>query len=193
MSPLDQPNTAIDESTVSPMSTIVRYGLIGGLLLVVYTLLGNTLGFSRPSGGIMSMVINLLFVLIFYPVLCVLATKKHRDDELGGYISLGRAFVVAFGTGLIASVISVIFNYIYMTVIDPNYMADIADEAVGMYEKMGMSEEQIDAAVEQLQKGLSLSRQFLTFGIGAALGAIPSIIIALVMKKEPPATIEDEA
>ena len=64
MSILNKPGETIDPSTVSPWPTILRYGLIGGLVLVVYALLGNLLGFTKPSAGFVTLILSGMVVVI---------------------------------------------------------------------------------------------------------------------------------
>lgn len=176
-------------STVSPQPTIVRFGLIGALILIIYSLLGNILGFTSPSNGVMSAMINGLVVFVFYIVIMVLATRKHRDEDLGGQITFGRAFTVAFFTSLIVGVLATAFNMLYMNVIDPSMGPTIMEETREMYEGMGMTEAQIEKAMKQVERGFTVVGQLMGLGFGAAMGAVLSLIIAAIMKKNPPEAV----
>lgn len=186
MSTLD--GNYVDPATVSPQPTIVRFGLIGALILIIYSLLGNIIGFTSPSNGIFSAMINGLVVFVFYIVLMVLAVRKHRDQDLGGHIPFGRAFVVAFLASMIVGVLGTAFNMLYMSVIDPSMGPTIIEETREMYEGMGMNEEQIENAMTQVERGFTVTGQLMGLGFGAVMGAVISLIIAAVMKKNPPET-----
>ncbi|MEM1121688.1 MAG: DUF4199 domain-containing protein, partial [Bacteroidota bacterium] len=90
MAILDENTDIIDQSEVSFMPTALRYGLIGGGIITVLTLLSGVLGLNTSTaGGIASFVLSLgIYIWIVYA-----AIKHHRDEELGGFITMGRAFI----------------------------------------------------------------------------------------------------
>lgn len=185
MSTLDSP-PSIEQSTISPYPTAIRYGLIGGLVLMAYTLIGNLTGITRPSGGFgMIAVVGLISIVIYVSIL-VMAVRKHRNEDLGGYITFGRAFVVALIAAIIASIMSALFNYLYATVIDPTYSATMMEDMQTMYEKLGMSEEQIEQAMQQASASFTPTTM-LTNGIlySGVIGAVIALIIAAIMQKKP--------
>ena len=187
MSILNKPGETIDPSTVSPWPTILRYGLIGGLVLVVYALLGNLLGFTKPSAGFVTLILSgMVVVILLYAGVMIAAVRNHQANELGGYISFGRAMMVAFMVGLIMAIIGILFNNVYANVIEPDFVTTLLDEAEAMYEEMNMSAEQIQASLAQLEGQYTLNGQIIGLGMGSVFGAIMSLIIAAVMKKNPP-------
>lgn len=187
MTTLDNPiDNLPNPSEVSPQSTIIRYGLIGGMILVVLTLLNFITGFGSPSSGFGMIAVFTLLTFGTYIAVMVLAVKHHRDNELGGYITLGRAFIVALLASIIMALINTVFTYLYMTVIDPGYIETLADQSRELYENMGMDEAAIDAALGEVKKAFTLTRQLLGLVIGSAFGAVIAIIIAAIMKKVRP-------
>lgn len=189
MSTSDNPQV-VDPASVSPQATIIRYGLIGGLIFVVYGLLGNILGFAKPSGGISAIVINGLVFIVLYVGLMVMAVRKHRDQDLGGYIPFGRAFLVGLGVAVIAGVISGLFNYLYMSFIEPDYLTNMVGEMEEMYANMGMSEETIEIAMERVRKSLTPTKMLTNAAIGSVvMGGIVSLIVSAIMKKKPPEVV----
>lgn len=189
MTTLDEPINFIDPKNVSPQNTILRYGLVGGLGLVIYALIGILTGISNPSAGMVSVAINSVIVIVLYLGLLIFAVRHHRDNELGGYIKFGRAFMVSFFVGLIAAILSTIFNYVYLNFIDPDYLNTIAEGSAEMLEKFGMNEEQIEAAIEGTKEGASPKSLLMNLLGGSAFGAIICLIIAAVMKKDQPQTV----
>jgi phosphatidylglycerophosphate synthase len=191
MNASDENAIIVDPSTVPPWPTITRFGLIGGLSLIILSLVGILTGLSSPANWV-SAIIFLLVVIAFYVVLMVMAVKSDRDDNLGGHIKLGRAFMVAFFTACIVALLGTVFNVIYMGIIDPDYMMRVGDDLRGLYEKMGLNEEQIeqaiiDAGADSRQTIASAAKsQVSTFISGAVVGAIIALIIAASMKKDAP-------
>ena len=134
----------------------------------------------------MSMLVGIIGLAV-YIIAQVMGVRHHRDNELGGYISFGRAFVVCLVIAIIMAVIASIFNYIYLNFIDPEAM-DRAIEAIReQYEEMGMSEEDIENALSMVDMTKSPLMQ-LGGGIigGAIMGGITGLITGAIMKKEPP-------
>jgi len=185
MTTLDNPGGTIDPSTVSMRPTAVRYGLIGGLITIAYGLVANVSGLNEP-GSSLSWLSGVISVAIFAAVL-VMAVKYHRDEELGGYISFGRAFGLSMLTVLIMAVLGAIFTYVYMAFIDPGMTERLIEMTREQYENMGMSEEQIE-------QSLGMAKTFMEphwaalFGIlgNLVFGAIVGLIISAIMKKNPP-------
>lgn len=185
MATLDDPTRIPQPSEVSQWPTVQRYGLIGGLVFIIYGLIANFLGWNQPgsTGGMLNMVISIaLFV-----GLMVVAIRQHRDEELAGFIPFGRAFSVSFFTGLLATVISSIFQFIYVKFIDPGFIERMKETTLETYEKMGMSEEQIEQSMEMLDKMYTPGMMVFWAVIGAAVVcAIVALIVAAIMKRNPP-------
>lgn len=187
MSTLDQPQF-VDEKTVSYWPVVQRYGLIGGLVLIAFALVSFLFGLNDPTNA------NVFLGLITFAVSAILyiaiggwAARSHRDQDLGGYISFGRAFRVAFLALLIAMVIGALFQLLYTTLIEPDFFDNLVDNIVAMYEEQGMSEEQIDMALS-FTRFFYTPVGFLIAGLGSALffSALFGVISAAIFKRTIP-------
>lgn len=184
MSTLDNPNVSTASSSIWP--TVGRYGLIGGLVFIVYALLGNLTGFARPGAGFGAMAINLIISVILYVGLMVIAIRHFRDTENGGFISFGKAFLIGLGVAVVAGLLNSIFTYFYATVIEPDYFETILRESEEMYERFGMSEEQIEEAMAQAEKSMTPGWIFVqSLGASLVMGSIVAAIVGAVMKRNP--------
>ncbi len=189
MTTLDAPNNNIDPKDVSIFPTALRYGLIGGLVSIAISLLGNVLGLVDPCAGFSGT--NAIFTFLgigIYVVVGVMAIKHHRDEELGGYASFGRAFSLIFMTLLIMGALGGVFTVLYMNIIDPTMVDTIMECTAQTYEKQGMSAQQIEQSMGivkmMYQPGLQLVLNLL---VGPAFsGALFGLIIAAFTKKNPP-------
>jgi hypothetical protein len=172
-------------------NTAVTYGALTGLVSIVIGLLSYLAGFSDPSKqqGAMGW-INLL---ISYAVMIgglVLAVRKHRDQELGGFITFGRAFGAGFLTMLVLALITAVWTYIFFNFIATDMLDLIKETSINsMVEKQGMSIEQAEAAMDNpISKSMmnpAMFTVFAFFGI-AVIGTIFALIVAAIMKKTPP-------
>lgn len=188
MNPLDEQMNYTDQSAVPVQPTAMRYGLIWGLVAIVFGLLMHVLGFSDPSTTStgMSVVMTLISTAITIAFI-VLAIKHHRDQELGGYMTFGRGFKTGFMTTLIYAVIATIWMVIFFNFINPDMFDAINATMVEQWEDAGMSDEEIEQA--QSMAGMftgPTAMTVMTFLGTLFWGAIISLIASAVMKKDPP-------
>ncbi len=185
MTTLDNPNEATPESTVPFLPTAVRLGLLGAAVFVVYGLLANLTGFSIPT-SIGKSLLNGVVAIGLTIGLVIYIIRQHRDKELGGYISFGRAFLVAFVALLIASLISGIFNFIYVSYIDPGYLDSILSATEEMMTSMGAPADIVDQEMAKMREKMTPTgflTQSLTYGIIGS--AVIALISAAIMKRKP--------
>lgn len=183
MSTLD--NLDATYTNLPATKTGLRMGLIGGLIMILYALLGFVFNLNNPSNLVMSIVFGLLSFVLLIGIL-VYSVRSHRKEQ-GGYIKFGKAFLVCLITAVIMGLLGSAFNYIYLQFIDPNYMENMVDGLVSMYEQMGLTEEQIDTAIAQVQNNMKPRRQLITsLATNLIGGSIIALIIAAIMKKNPP-------
>lgn len=186
MTTLDNPNNIVDESTVPFLPTALRFGLIAGLIFVVYTLIANMLGLSIPT-SLGTMILQFVLSISITVGVLIYTIKHHRDNELGGYISFGRAFLVGAVALLISVVISNLFNLLYMTVIDPGFVDAAMEGTEEMMRSFGMDDEMVEKAMEEA-RGKMNPTSMITQGLlyGAIFAAVLSAIVAGIMKKKAP-------
>jgi Protein of unknown function (DUF4199) len=118
-------------------------------------------------------------------------------NEIGGYLSFGKAFQHGFVVFAVSALISTIFNILLYTVIDPELPEKITEVAVENAQKMmegfGMSGDQLDEAMEKTKEdtikrytagGLAMSYGFTLIGC-----AIFALISGAIAKKKEPETL----
>jgi hypothetical protein len=167
----------------------LNYGSMAGVAAFVIFLLIYVAG-GNPLGG-------MSWLAAWVPILfIVLGIKKHRDQNLGGYISYGQAL----GTGVIISLVFAslyaILVYLFGTLIDDVIVTMTKEESMKGMDAMSqyLSEEMYDQIIEELEKTsvVTLARGELfnkTFG-----GIIITLIAAAFLKKSrhPLEEAEDE-
>ncbi|MCI4647393.1 DUF4199 domain-containing protein [Phaeodactylibacter sp.] len=152
MSTLDNPNETIDPKEVSPWPTVLRFGLIGGLSLILYSLLSIITGYLSPSSGVSGVIINFLLTIVIVGIFTIVGVLGYRNNDLSGKINFRRAYLVGGCIIFIMNMIAVIFSVIYMNYIDPSYADQMINESIAMYEKMGLNEKQIEQAIVNLEE-----------------------------------------
>src|SRR6056297_368993 len=112
MNQTDQPQEGMNKDNPFIKMTMT-YGLITGLVLIIYTLIlymTNNLLDQNFILGILNYVI--LIAGIIY------GTKSYRDQYLNGYISYGKSLGTGVLISVFAGVIMGIFTYLLYEVID---------------------------------------------------------------------------
>lgn len=184
MNTLDHPNQGISEQEVSFWPTVSRYAMIGSLAMVAYTMLGNLTGLNVPT-SFGKMALSFVLSLGISIAVAVLPVRHHRDNELGGYISFGRALLVGFLVLLIAALVNAGFQYFYVSVIDPGYLENMGVQMAEFYAGMGLPEEALEQMVAEFEKmtpGTTLKQGLIG---GGAVSLILALIVAAIMKKKP--------
>jgi hypothetical protein len=187
MSTLDHPSGGIDPSAVSIRPVSLRYGLIGGLALVVISLVLQLTGMTDSATGKGGWLAFLLSLVVMFGVI-YLAIQKHRDDELGGFMSFGRGLGVGALTSLIMLLISAVFTFLYFTVIDPGIIETMMENSIAQMEEQGLSDDQIEQSMGFVK--WMMNPVFLTISgtiVNYIVAFILSIIGAGILSRKDPA------
>jgi small-conductance mechanosensitive channel len=175
-------------------NTAITYGALTGLVSIVIGLVSYLAGLSDPSKqqGALGWINQLLSYGIMISGL-VLAVRKHRDQELGGYITFGRAFGVGFLTMLVLGLVTAIWTYVFFNFIATDMLELIQQASIDrMVEKQGMSVDQAEAAMNNpVTKSMMNPVAFTGFAFVGILfiGAIFALIVAAIMRKSPPEAV----
>jgi hypothetical protein len=160
----------VTKSAVTTRSVGIRYGIINGLIQVVYFLILTTAGLAVSSGFAPWVGFLISIVVLF------LAHKYYKENG-DGYMSYGQGIGIGFWTGLVSATISAIFTYIYAK-IDTGYIASIREKAIQDMEAQGQSQQQIDTAMKFVEMFTSAEAILV---MGLVFGVIGMIIVALIL------------
>ncbi len=164
----------------------IKWGVITGIAAIVYTILLYVMDAKLMVSSWASLGIVITIVLL------VLGIREIKNGQ-EGFISLSEALFAGFFIYVIATLISSVFQYILMSVIDPNLHVllreTVLENTVSMMQKFGASEEDINKAIEgmnQDQFDITPYRMFINFLWSSAIGLIIAFILALIMRKKRP-------
>ncbi len=174
------------------MSTTLKWGLITGMVYVIFTLIENMLGIQQGGGGAAGMGIGflvrtLLMVATFFTIF--LGVKESRETDLNGYMTMGQGFLTGFKIALIAGVITAIFTLVYMKFIDPDITDKVMTAAEEKFDEMNVPEEQRE--MSRKITGMFMNPYILSaFMIVWVIfwGIIKALVAAAILKKDPPPT-----
>ena len=166
------------EKDTSIWKNSMNWGLIIGIVLIIYSLLMYFLGFSLEKW-----VSYLSYLLIVGGI--VYSTIQYRDNVLGGSITYGKA--LGFGTLVIlfAAIVSAVYTYLFYTYIDPEMINKILEMTEEEMVNKGMPDEQIEMALKMQSKFMKpwlmalFSIPTITF-----TGFILSLFTSIFLKKE---------
>jgi hypothetical protein len=184
MAILDTEMGNVNEDNVSPQQVIVKYGLITALFLIILSLLSSLMGLASKGFG--TMMLLLLLTIVGGILLTVYAIREHRDQQLGGFISFKRVFIITLGIAIIAGIISQLFSYVYSNFINPNSITETMDATRSMMEKMSLPEEAVEKAIQEAEANIKSPMSIVKGAISSVIGgAIFGAIMGAIMKKVP--------
>lgn len=161
--------------------SILNYGVLLGIISVVMgVIMYVTNSYLDPSWvyTVVGLAISITIISIGI---------KAFKSENGGFLSIGEALKIGVGIALIGGIITSIWTFSLMTVIEPNYTEQMLDVQREKMVERGMPEAQIEAAME-------MSANFMSPWISIAIylavtlffGLIIALIAGLIMKQKNP-------
>jgi hypothetical protein len=156
----------------------LKWGLITGVALVVYSTLLYTLGQMANTG------LTLLIYVIVAAGL-TLAIREYRTLN-GGYLTIGEGVSLGALLSAISGLLSSAYNVLYTTVIDPGVREQMMNQIrAGLEDQGKLTDEQIDQTMEITQKFQSPGLQFIVGILGSILiGVVFSLIISAIMRRK---------
>ncbi len=168
------------EKTKSAFNTALKYAIIFGLIGFIWGVIVYAAHLYLESWvqwvGLVLMLVGLIAVV-----------RERKNKDLGGYITFGQAFSVGFVFCMLLAGISVITNLLMTQVIAPDMMAEVLKYSEQKMIDKGMSDEQIQMAMKYTKMFTTpLMQAVWIIVVTAFFGAILSLIVAAIFKKENP-------
>lgn len=175
-------NDSYNTTTLAPSKNAIalRYGLICGVITVIYSLILNIteLALTNKFLGWISFLIMLAAM--------VMAMREFKRQNQG-FMSYGQGLGIGTLVVLISSIIGGIFTYIYVTLIDTGYIEKMRNMQVADMENRGMSDTQIEQGMAVADKMMTPG-MIMVFAIvgGLVFGFLISLIVSAVLKNNRP-------
>lgn len=164
----------------SPWKTGIKWGIIGGLGLIVYSLMSYVLKENVFKAGLIDFLI--LFILLVTPI--VLSQKEHKVKELYNEMSYGRALGIGTIVALIAGILLALWNVVlYHFIISPEELEQgvqfTVETTIEMMEKIGaeMTDEMVELQESETRKGFRPTSQIIS---GTLMKTFIGFIISLI-------------
>jgi len=167
-------------------STATKYGLIAAAINVGWLLIAYLIDLSlfvNPFAGIAIWVVGLVIYIL---------SAAQVKKQFGGYITFKNAFAAFIIAYIINALISLAVSLVLFNFVDPGAREEIMDmtiaKSVEMFENFGMSQSDIDETISQMegQDNFSLGSQLQGLLTGILVYAIIGLIVAAIIKKNPP-------
>lgn len=165
---------------VSTSSVAIRYGLLTGLVSILYMFL--TFATGQESNQAMQ------WASLIIPIVSIYLAHTAFKKQNGGYMSYGQGLGIGVLLTLVSGVLTIAFNYLYRTIIDPDLPARILEGVRTKMEAKGnMTDTQIDQAMAMTAK-FSTGPLSLVIGLVASLlmGLLISLVVAAITKNAKP-------
>jgi hypothetical protein len=165
---------------VSSARIALKWGLIYGVVGILYnTVAYNTELWKSWAVGVLALLVMLFGVLYF-------AFNEYKSLN-GGFMTFKEGLGLGTLTVTTGGLISVIFDNFYKKVIDPSLIEQQIEMITEQYESMGLSEAQIDEAIQKVEATTNSGLAIVWGVLGAVVfGFIASLIMAAIMKKDKP-------
>ena len=176
----------MENSTPNPTKVATKWALIYIGTSIVITYIFQFLNIDQNSPA--------KYVAYVPFIAFLLLTQKEYRDQLGGFLTFGEGFSSGFRYAVFSGLLLAVFIYLYLAILSPQILDQSMAQQQGKFAEQGMSQEQIDKAMEIGKKYGPIIGAF-----GAAIGmTIFGAIIALngaaIFKKERTiADLENEA
>ncbi|HLO43452.1 MAG TPA: DUF4199 domain-containing protein [Leadbetterella sp.] len=165
---------------VSSARIALKWGLIYGVLGIVY----NTISYNTGLWKSWAVGLLALFILLFGVLYMAFNEFKSLN---GGFMTFKEGLGLGTLTITTGGLLSVIFDSFYKKIIDPSLIEQQMEMITEQYESMGLSEAQIDEAIQKVEASANSGLSIIWGVLGAVFfGFIASLIMAAIMKKDKP-------
>lgn len=172
----------MEEKPRSVISNGIYYGLITGVVLIVFSLIMFLLDLY------LNKTVNWIGY-IFLIAGMIWGTIEFRKKYSNGFLSYGKAFGSCFWIGLFAGILASIYLFVFIQFIHPGFINELLDQM-----RANIVTTNPEMSVEDIEKAISISSKFMSpamlvvWGLVmyAAMSAVIGLILAIFLKKEDP-------
>jgi len=174
-----QPKKTLSQRAMTAGLIIAGAGILLGLVFYV-----TGMDMEMITNPTLSWINRLLLIGISY-YFTYAALKNHRDQDLGGYLSIGQGIGLGTLAGLVTGVVSAVWFFIFTSFIATDMMDKIKEVSLEQMQEQGQSAE----AAEQAMEVMSFFFNPLFFAVMVVIssvffGFLCGLVAGLVLKKD---------
>ncbi|MFN3665502.1 MAG: DUF4199 domain-containing protein [Sediminibacterium sp.] len=165
----------------------ITYGVITGLIFLAL----NFGGWAMVSTDTYVSIIGITTFVPYVIVTLIIAGIKLRKQN-DNLLTFAEALKFTFLAYVIYALIEAVGNYVLYAIVDKDLTAKVMEISLAKTQKMmeafGASEQQMEEAMARAQKEpphTSFKQVFLGLGIGLIWNFVKSLLISLVIRREP--------
>jgi hypothetical protein len=169
----------VNSTPVSTTSVGLRYGLLTGLISIIISF--GLFATSMEQSP-------LRFVTFVVMVVGIVMAMRHFKENNHGFMSFGQGVGIGTMLSLVVGILSAIFTYVYMNVIDTDVVSRMMEKARADLEVQGkLTDEQIDQAMAMSGKFMNGPIMVVVVILGSIImGLLLSLVISAVLKHSKP-------
>lgn len=160
----------MENQTSSTKQIALTYGLIFGFLSIAFAVVMYAMG-KHLDGGSLNTIVSLIITI----GVIVFGLKAFKSVN-GGFLSLGEAIKTGLAITLIGTILSLLYTYVFMTYIEPNFMDQVME-----LQQQKMLESNPNLTDEQIETAVAMGKKFSSPAIIMAIGLIWNIFIGFVI------------
>ena len=166
------------ENHVNSKNLMVNNGVTLGIASVLFALVMFATGNHLTPHWSASIINAILFIgIIAYGI------KQYKTAN-NNFLSWGQGVKIGVGVAIVGGLIMVIYNYLFMNFIEPDFMNQMMEIQNKAFLDQGLTEEQVEAANAMTSTfsspGIMAAIGIISYAIG---GFIVAAITAAIMKK----------
>jgi uncharacterized protein DUF4199 len=175
--------------------TVLTFGLIAGVIISV--LMGGSLLLADKIGSGHSMALGYTIMVASF-LLIYFGIRSHRDNDLAGQISFGRAFACGILIALISSICYVVMWEVLYFNFMPHFMDGYFAAQIHKVQSAGLDAATTAAQVTAIQHSQQLYQNPLvnmayTFMEPAPVGLLITLISAVLLRRKAPTSSNSSA
>lgn len=163
----------------------LKWGLIAGVVYFISTFIQQYAGLMDElieSNSWISVIVGTVLNISFL----VLAIKEFREEN-DDTISYGKGLGISTLLGAVSGVVTGLFNFVYISFIDTEYIQKQMEKVRDQWEARGMTTEQMSQAEGVTQFFLTPGAQMVIITlVSIVFHFLLGLIVAAVMKREKP-------
>jgi hypothetical protein len=169
------------EKKVTVSQIAIRYGLILGLIFIIISIIFEFLNLDMKTQQ------QYNYGLYLFVLGAIILAHKAFKENGDGFMTIGQGLGIGTLLSVISGVISGVFTYVYLKLIDDSMLQEIKDMQIEEMEKRGMSDADIETAMEYASAFMSAEMIVVMVILAMAFfGFIISLIVSLFTKKVNP-------
>ncbi len=160
----------MEETTISAKKYILIYGLILGMIFIVYNIF-MYLGDEQINK---IRLLSILYYIINIGVI-ILGIKLFKKAN-NGFLRLGEALKIGVGIALIAGLMVIFWNIVLNTVIEPDMMSEKL-----LTQKQQMIEQNPNVSKKEIEQRMATVERFSSLYFTSAINLIIDVIFGLII------------